>query len=51
MTLSPRSPDDGYAATRACSFCCGFLPLEEMPELWGADQPALQTVRSVPPLL
>jgi GNAT superfamily N-acetyltransferase len=33
-TLSPRHPDEGYAATRAFYFSCGFRPLEEMPELW-----------------
>ena len=44
-TLSPRSADEGYAATRAFYFACGFRPLEEMPELWGADQPALQMIK------
>jgi GNAT superfamily N-acetyltransferase len=47
-TLSPRSPDEGYAATRAFYFGCGFRPLEEMPELWGRDQPALQMIKTVP---
>ena len=47
-TLSPRHPDTGYAATRAFYFGCGFRPLEEMPELWGKDQPALQMVKNVP---
>ncbi len=47
-TLSPRSADAGYAATRAFYFGCGFLPLEEMPELWGADQPALQMIKTLP---
>jgi GNAT superfamily N-acetyltransferase len=46
-TLSPRSADEGYAATRAFYFGCGFRPLEEMPELWGADQPALQMIKTV----
>ena len=49
-TLSPRHPDPGYAATRAFYFGCGFRPLEEMPELWGPDQPALQMIKVVPPL-
>jgi GNAT superfamily N-acetyltransferase len=49
-TLSPRSADEGYAATRAFYFGCGFLPLEEMPKLWGRDQPALQMIKTVPPL-
>jgi GNAT superfamily N-acetyltransferase len=48
-TLSPRSCDAGYAATRAFYFGCGFRPLEEMPELWGRDQPALQMIKTVPP--
>jgi GNAT superfamily N-acetyltransferase len=47
-TLSPRSDDAGYADTRAFYFGCGFRPLEEMPELWGPDQPALQMIKSVP---
>ena len=46
-TLSPRSPDEGYAATRAFYFGCGFRPLEEMPDLWGRDQPALQMIKTV----
>jgi GNAT superfamily N-acetyltransferase len=48
-TLSPRHPDPGYAATRAFYFDCGFRPLEEMPALWGPDQPALQMIKTVPP--
>jgi GNAT superfamily N-acetyltransferase len=46
-TLSPRHPDPGYAKTRAFYLACGFRPLEEFPELWGADQPALQMVKSL----
>jgi GNAT superfamily N-acetyltransferase len=46
-TLSPRSADEGYAATRAFYFGCGFRPLEEMPDLWGRDQPALQMIKTV----
>ena len=49
-TLSPRHPDTGYAATRAFYFGCGFRPLEEMPELWGKEQPALQMIKSISPL-
>ena len=47
-TLSPRSADEGYAATRAVYFGCGFRPLEEMPDLWGRDSPALQMIKTVP---
>ena len=48
-TLSPRSADEGYAATRALYFGCGLRPLEEMPDPWGADQPALQMIKTAPP--
>ncbi len=48
-TLSPRHPDSGYAATRAFYFGCDFRPLEELPELWGPDQPALQMIKTVAP--
>ena len=48
-TLSPRSADEGYAANRAFYFGSGFRPLEEMPDLWGRDQPALQMIKTVPP--
>jgi GNAT superfamily N-acetyltransferase len=48
-TLSPRDPDPGYAATRGFYFGCGFRPLEELPDLWGPDQPALQMIKTVPP--
>jgi GNAT superfamily N-acetyltransferase len=48
-TLSPRHPDPGYGATRAFYVACGFRPLEEMIDLWGPDQPALQLVKAVPP--
>jgi GNAT superfamily N-acetyltransferase len=47
-TLSPRAADEGYAATRAFYFGCGFRPLEEMPELWGPGQPALQMIKTIP---
>ncbi len=48
-TLSPRHPDPGYVATRAFYFGCGFRPLEEMLDLWGPDDPALQMIKVVPP--
>jgi GNAT superfamily N-acetyltransferase len=46
-TLSPRHPDPGYVETRAFYLASGFRPLEEFPELWGADQPALQMVKAL----
>jgi GNAT superfamily N-acetyltransferase len=48
-TLSPRNPDPRYADTRAFYLASGFRPLEEFPELWGADQPALQMVKTLTP--
>jgi GNAT superfamily N-acetyltransferase len=47
-TLSPRHPDPGYAKTRAFYHDRGFRPLQEFPELWSPDQPALQLVKTVP---
>ena len=44
-TLSPRSPDRGYAETRAFYLARGFSPLAEFPELWGPKNPCLQLVK------
>jgi GNAT superfamily N-acetyltransferase len=44
-TLAPSHPDPGYAATRAFYETMGFLPLEELPHLWGPDDPCLIMVR------
>jgi GNAT superfamily N-acetyltransferase len=46
-TLSPRHPDPGYAKTRSFYLACGFRPLEEFPDLWSPDQPALQMVKAL----
>jgi GNAT superfamily N-acetyltransferase len=48
-TLSPARPDEGYEKTRAFYLAYGFRPLDEFPLLWGADNPALQMVKTVPP--
>jgi GNAT superfamily N-acetyltransferase len=48
-TLSAAKPDEGYARTRAFYLAYGFRPLDEFPLLWGADNPALQMVKTVPP--
>jgi ribosomal protein S18 acetylase RimI-like enzyme/catechol 2,3-dioxygenase-like lactoylglutathione lyase family enzyme len=47
-TLSARHRDAGYAATRAFYRACGFVVLEELPTLWGPDNPAVQLVKSLP---
>lgn len=48
-TLSPRSPDPGYVKTRDFYFALGFRPLEEFPELWQPENPALQMIKAIPP--
>ncbi len=46
-TLSQSNPDKNYAKTREFYFSMGFLPLEEMPELWGAENPCLILIKSL----
>jgi GNAT superfamily N-acetyltransferase len=48
-TLSPRHPDPGYVKTRDFYFAVGFRPLEEFPDLWQPDQPALQMIKTLSP--
>jgi GNAT superfamily N-acetyltransferase len=40
-TLSSRAPDEGYARTRAFYTGMGFLPVDELPDLWDPQNPAL----------
>lgn len=47
-TLGPSKLDAGYENTRAFYFRCGFRPLEEFPDLWDPDNPALQMIKVVP---
>jgi GNAT superfamily N-acetyltransferase len=49
-TLSPSNPDDGYEKTRAFYLAFGFRPLEEFPDWWDAENPALQMIKVVPKL-
>jgi GNAT superfamily N-acetyltransferase len=44
-TLSPSHPDPNYAATRLFYDAVGFVPIEEFPTLWGADNPCLLLLR------
>lgn len=46
-TLSPSSPDKSYAKTREFYLSMGFSPLEEMSELWGAENPCLIMIKSL----
>ena len=47
-TSSASKPDVGYDKTRDFYLACGFRPLEEFPELWGAENPALLMVKALP---
>lgn len=47
-TLAPSKPDVGYDKTRAFYLACGFRPLEEVRDLWDAENPALQMIKAVP---
>jgi GNAT superfamily N-acetyltransferase len=44
-TLAPSDPDPGYAATRRFYEATGFVPLEELPQVWGPENPCLLMVR------
>jgi ribosomal protein S18 acetylase RimI-like enzyme len=46
-TLSERHPDPHYARTRRFYEKMGFVALEELPELWGVENPCLYMVRDV----
>ena len=47
-TRGPSKPDEGYEKTRAFYFASGFRPLEEFPDLWDAENPALLMIKVVP---
>lgn len=44
-TLGPSHPDPGYALTRQFYAAMGFLPLEELPDLWDRGNPCLIMVK------
>ena len=44
-TLSANKADEGYERTRAFYLASGFRPLEEFPNLWGPENPAVQMVK------
>ena len=47
-TLGPSHPDPGYALTRAFYAAMGFLPLQELHELWDQGNPCLIMVKPLP---
>ena len=46
-TLGPSRPDEGYERTRAFYSSYGFRPLEEFPDLWDPENPALQMIKVI----
>jgi ribosomal protein S18 acetylase RimI-like enzyme len=44
-TRGPSRPDAGYELTRRFYTAVGFLPLEELPDLWDAENPCLIMVK------
>jgi len=48
-TLSEHGDSEHYDRTRAFYLAMGFLPLQEMPDLWDAENPALLLVRPLGP--
>ncbi len=46
-TLSPAHPDPGYVRTRAFYEGVGFVPLEEFPDLWNPENPALMLIKAL----
>ena len=46
-TLAPSHPDEGYQSTRQFHRAAGFVPLEELPDLWGSDNPCLVMIKCI----
>jgi len=46
-TLGPSHPDAGYALTRKFYLSMGFLPVEELPDLWGPQNPCLIMIKAL----
>jgi GNAT superfamily N-acetyltransferase len=47
-TRGPSIPYQPYEETRAFYQACGFLPLEEIVEIWGPENPALLMIMRLP---
>jgi GNAT superfamily N-acetyltransferase len=43
-TLSSKHPAPAYRQTRSFYLKMGFRPLQELPDLWGPDNPCLQLI-------
>ena len=46
-TLSPSKESDHYRRTRLFYRAVGFLPLEELPTLWGSNNPCLIMIKCI----
>lgn len=46
-TLAPSDPYPPYAVTRAFYGAVGFMALEELPQIWGPENPCLLMVRAL----
>lgn len=46
-TLAPNKVDENYGATRQFYRTAGFVPLEELPDLWGPNNPCLLMIKCV----
>jgi ribosomal protein S18 acetylase RimI-like enzyme len=44
-TLGPSHPDAGYALTRKFYLSMGFVPVEELHDLWGPENPCLIMIK------
>ncbi len=46
-TLGESFPNEDYRKTRKFYESCGFLPVQEIPEIWGADNPCLLMIKNL----
>ena len=46
-TLGPSRPDENYAKTRTFYQSLGFTPLEELPQIWDANNPCLILIKKL----
>ena len=46
-TLSAQSDDENYAKTRLFYESCGFAPFEELPDLWGENNPCMMMIKPI----
>ena len=47
LAPTPREPYPPYTTTRTFYEAAGFVPLEELPQLWGPENPCLVMIRAL----